>query len=267
MAVVQATLIGSVLSLLLFGNGLAFVVGGLRHGPLGIDANRAQATRVTLVLMVANLVAPAVAVNLHTPAAAHTHAGSYVCAAALLTVFVLTLPAKIRGEDGDAWVAVGAVNALQPTPAAPLPRTPTLLGFAGLLTAVEADWLTSTLASAITALHLNAGFVGLFIVAIVGNLSQFAPAIRLAARADADTAINMEGALQVALMLAPLFVFLTPFTGAAAFTLIFPPLQVVAVILAVVLVVFVTIDGKINQMEGVMLIALYAVLASLFWWS
>lgn len=40
-----------------------------------------------------------------------------------------------------------------------------------------------------------------------------------------------------------------------------------AVILAVVLVVFVTIDGKINHMEGVMLIALYAVLGSLFWWS
>lgn len=56
--VVQATLIGSVLSLLLFGNGLAFVVGGQRHGPMGIDANRAQATRVTLVLMVATLVAP-----------------------------------------------------------------------------------------------------------------------------------------------------------------------------------------------------------------
>lgn len=142
---------------------------------------------------------------------------SYVCAAALLAVFALTLPSKIRGEDGDASAAVGqAVSALQPAPAAPLPRTLTVLGIAGLLTAVEADWLTSDLAPAITALHLNAGFVGLFIVAIVGNLSQFAPAVRLAARGDADTAtaINMEGALQVALMLAPLFVFIAPLTGA-----------------------------------------------------
>src|SRR5690606_41372933 len=81
------------------------------------------------------------------------------------------------------------------------------------------------------------------------------------------TAITMEGALQVALLLAPLLTLLAPLVGAGSFTLIFPPMMIVATIAAVILVVFVTIDGKVNAVEGAMLVALYAVLGSLFWWG
>ncbi|MFC7740137.1 hypothetical protein ACFQXA_03005 [Nocardiopsis composta] len=65
--VVQAAVIGSTLNLLLLGNGLAFVVGGLRHRTLPIDPHRTQITRVALVMLITILMAPALAVMLRTP--------------------------------------------------------------------------------------------------------------------------------------------------------------------------------------------------------
>ena len=270
-AIVQATILGSMLNMLLFSNGLAFMAGGLRHGSLPINTQRAQNASVMLVLMTAVLTAPAVAVSLRTPAAQHTQVISVVAAIALLVVFVIALPRAIRGVNDN---GNGAGVEPRPAPTAapggwPVSLALTVLAVTGLLIAFEADWLTSALQPAIDTLHLNAGFTGLFLIATVGNLSQIGPSVQLALQRDADTAteINLEGALQVTLMLGPLFVLVAPLVGDTTFTLIFSPLAVVAVILAALLVVFVIIDGEVNYLEGVMLTALYAVLGSLFWWT
>lgn len=273
-AVVQGTIAGSVLNLLLFSNGLAFLAGGLRNGSMNINTERAQNTCVMLILMVATLIAPGVAVVLHTPAATHTHAVSYVGAIALLTVFVVALPSTLRNnrdddDDGDDDDDPPSRPAPETARRWPIGLTLGAIALSGLMLAFEADWLTSALSPAIDAMHINAGFTGLFIIATVGNLSQIGPSVQLAVRGDADTAasINMEGALQVTLMLAPVFVLIAPLVGAGGFTLIFPPLQIVAVLLAALLVVFVIVDGEVNYLEGTMLTAFYVVLASLFWWS
>lgn len=60
---------------------------------------------------------------------------------------------------------------------------------------------------------------------------------------------------------------IAPIVGAALFTLVFSPLMVVSLVVAAVLVVFVIFDGEVNYLEGVMLLGLYAVLGSLFWWT
>jgi len=115
-------------------------------------------------------------------------------------------------------------------------------------------------------------FAGLFIIGTVANLSQIGPAIPLALRGDADTAtaINIQGALQDALMTVPVLMLIAPLVGAGGahgFTLVFPPLMVISLVTAALLVVFVIIDGEVNYLEGAMLTGLYAVLGSLFWWS
>lgn len=268
--VVQAALIGSALNLLLLGNGLAFITCGLRHGSQPIDPHRTQITRVALVSLIVILITPALAVNLHTPAASHTEAISYVAAMVLLVVFSLSLWARLRA-DGDMAppeqnVSDTAADQRRPWP---LVLVLTVLAVSGVLIGVEADQFADVLTSAAETLGLTAAFIGLFIVATIGNIAQIGPAVQLAWHGDADTAtaIGMEGALQVALMLAPLLILLAPLVGAASFTLIFPPMMIVATIAAVILVVFVTIDGRINAIEGAMLLALYAVLGSLFWWG
>lgn len=267
--VVQGALIGSALNLLLLGNGLAFVACGLRHGSRAIDPHRTQITRVALILLMTILIAPALAVSLHTPAEDHTEVISTVAAVVLIVVFGLSLWARLTssGDDMPPPQQLSSPGAgEQPWP---LGLVLGVLVVSGVLIGVEADQFVDVLAPAAEVIGLHPGFVGLFIVATVGNIAQIAPAVRLAARGDADTAtaIAMEGVLQVALLLAPLLTLLAPLLGATTFTLIFPPMMVVAMVTAVLLVVFVTIDGRINAVEGAMLLALYAVLGSLFWWG
>jgi Ca2+:H+ antiporter len=275
-SVVQGTIAGAVLNMLLFGNGLAYLAGGLRHGSMDIDTEQAQNTCVMLVLMVATLVMPAVAVELKTPAAHHAVAVSYVAAVVLLVVFAVALPEIVgqrpdnddQDEDQDR-AARPARTVPDPATRQPLGRALVALVVAGLLLGEEANWLTDPMGPALARLHINPGFAGLFLLGTIANLSQVGPAVQLAWRGDADTAtaINLDGALQDALMTAPLLMLLSPLLGASGFTLIFSPLMVISLVAAALLVVFVILDGEVNHLEGVMLLGLYTVLGSLFWWS
>src|SRR5437899_1982132 len=98
-AVVQAAIIGSILGNALLVLGLAFVVGGLRHGEQRFDAGRARTISAMLIVVVAAMVLPGVAATVHTPAAGHEREFSLVVAVILLGVFALSLPASLeRGQ-------------------------------------------------------------------------------------------------------------------------------------------------------------------------
>jgi Ca2+:H+ antiporter len=73
--------------------------------------------------------------------------------------------------------------------------------------------------------------------------------------------------MQIALVLAPLLVILSQVFGFAALTLVFSPMLVVAVVIAVILSAFITFDGESTWIEGAALIALYIVIATAFWWG
>ena len=68
-------------------------------------------------------------------------------------------------------------------------------------------------------------------------------------------------------MLAPLLVILSQVFGFATLTLVFPPLLVIAVVVAVIITAFVTFDGESDWMEGAALIAVYVIIAASFWWG
>jgi len=73
--------------------------------------------------------------------------------------------------------------------------------------------------------------------------------------------------MQIALVLAPLLVILSQVFGFAALTLVFSPMLVVAVVIAVILSAFITFDGESTWIEGAALIAVYVVIATAFWWG
>jgi Ca2+:H+ antiporter len=73
--------------------------------------------------------------------------------------------------------------------------------------------------------------------------------------------------LQIALVLAPLLVILSQLLGLASLTLVFSPMLVVSVSLAVIISAFITFDRESNWIEGAALIAVYAIIATAFWWG
>jgi Ca2+:H+ antiporter len=280
-AVVQAALIGSILANLLLVLGLAFLVGGLKHGTQQLNSERARGIIVLMVLSVAAMVVPSLAHYVHTPAAAHEKTLSLIVSVVLLVLFALTLPASLRtqapaGEPGDSGEPGASGRAQRPSseieteaPRWPMWLAVGLLAVAALLAAFVSDWFVVALEPAMDALHISDAFAGLVIVAIAGNAIENIVGVQLAAqnRSEYAFSIVINSPIQIALVLAPLLVILSAVFGFASLTLVFPPMLVVSVVIAVILTAFITFDGESTWIEGAALIAVYAVIATSFWWG
>ena len=276
--VVQSALIGSILANLLLVLGLAFVVGGLKNGTQRFEVGRARSTCILMALATAALVLPSLAAFSHSPAGHHEKALSIALAIVLLVVFGLSLPASLRRNTNDAshgTEEVGdAVKDLASADSAageghwPIWLSIAMLAVGGVAAGLVSDWFVDALSPAMATLHISDAFAGLVIVAIAGNAVENVVGIQLALRNKADYALSViiNSPLQIALVLAPLLVLLSLFT-ATTLTLVFAPLLIASVVVAVLIVSLIVLDGESNWLEGSILVGLYAMIATLFWWG
>ncbi|WP_432832652.1 calcium/proton exchanger [Dactylosporangium sp. CA-092794] len=262
-AVVQSAIIGSILSNILLVLGLSFLAGGLKHGTQRFNSERARTTMVLMVLATAALVLPSLASYVHTPAEPHEKSLSVFVAIILLVVFALSLPASLRRS------AAAAANDVHMEP----PRWPVwvavgLLALASGSAALVSDWFVYALEPAIDAMGISQAFAGLVIVAIAGNAIENVIGIKLAYKNQSDYALSViiNSPLQIALVLAPALVLLSLFT-ATTLTLVFAPMLIMAVAVTVIAVAFIVFDGESTWLEGATLVALYTIIASVFWWG
>ena len=98
--VVQAALVGSILANLLLVLGLAFLVGGLRHGTQQLGSERARTIVVLMLLSVTAMAIPSIAHEVHSPAGDHEAPFSVIVSVVLLVLFALSLPFSLRREAG-----------------------------------------------------------------------------------------------------------------------------------------------------------------------
>jgi Ca2+:H+ antiporter len=260
--VVEAAIIGSILSNVLLVLGLAFVVGGLRNGRQQFDANRARTLVAMMILAVAAMLIPSLASYVHSPAAHHERALSVIASVVLLAVFAVSVPSSLQRSEGE--------SAEEPHEGLwPVPIALGALAATGVAAAFVSDWFVSALQPALTSLHISQAFAGLVIVAIAGNAVENVVGIQLAAKGRADHALSviLNSPLQIALVLAPVLVVASPAIGGAVFTLALPPLLVSTVVASVLAVSFVIIDGEYDWLEGAALVGLYVVVAASFWWG
>lgn len=272
--VATATIVGSILANVLLVLGLAFIAGGVKHGTQHFEKTAARRISMLLVLSVAALAVPALTAELHTPAAGHERALSVAVSVLLLALFAASLPASLKRhqpEEGTPGTAdaTTAATGHGTVPAWPLWLAATMLAVTGVGAAFVSDWFVAGLTPAMDALNISQAFAGLVIVAIAGNAVENVVGIQLAHRDQADYALQviLQSPLQIALMVAPALVLLSPLVGAASFTLVLPPLLLVALLLAVTVAVVVVLDGDSNWLEGAALVVLYAIIATAFWWG
>jgi Ca2+:H+ antiporter len=257
-SVVQAALVGSILANSVLVLGVAFIVGGLKHGVQKFDSDRARMVSTLTVLAAATMAIPSLAHAFHAPAAAHAHALSLVCSGVLLTLFVLTLPSFLRSAPGE-----------EHAPARwSVPLTAVVLGVAGLAAALTSDWFVSALTPAIHTLHMSQEFAGLVIVAIAGNAVENVVGVQFAARNRPDFAISVivNSSLQIALALTPILVFAS-LLFATHLTLVFPTLLALVLLISSILGALVVNDGESTWQEGAVLVGFYVVIATSFWWG
>ncbi len=270
--VVQATIVGSILSNVLLVLGLAFIVGGVKNGPQDFGKTQGRSISMLLVLAVGALAIPSLTASLHTPAAGHEVALSNIVSIALLVVFALSLPAALQKQSVEVAGQHHAVTEVEDHDgehAWPVWFAVVMLAISGVGAAFVSEWFVHALEPAIKAIGISETFAGLVVVAIAGNAIENVVGIQLAARNRADYAVSviLQSPLQVALALAPALVLLSHVVGGSVLTLVFPPLLLAAMILAVVITFVVVFDGESTWLEGVALVAIYGVISAAFWWG
>jgi Ca2+:H+ antiporter len=264
--VVQTALVGSILANSLLVLGVAFIVGGARHGTQHFGSEQTRMMAVLLVLAVGALVVPFLATVPGAPDEGHARDLSIIVSVVLLVVFAASVPFSIRGGHPG-------VGASGPTVAVadrwPISLTVGVLAVTGLAAAFVSDWFVSSLVPAMGALGVSETFVGLVVVAIAGNAVENVVGVVMAARNQADLAISLiqNSSLQVALFLAPVLVLISAAAGLGALTLVVTPLLIGALAMAALLVAFIVFDGESNWLEGLALVGLYLIIAASVWWG
>jgi Ca2+:H+ antiporter len=261
--VVQAALVGSILANSLLVLGLALLVGGLKNGTQRFKSEAPRMVATLMMLAVAALAVPTLAVGLHTPAAAHQTALSVACAVVLLAVFAASLPFSLRDDPAVVCESEG-----HETPW-PLWLAIAVLVGASVGAALVSEWFVEALSPAMKTLGISEAFSGLVVVAIAGNAVENVVGIQLAARNRPDYAMSviLNGSLQIALALVPVLVLVSVFIAPVPLTLVMPPLLVAALALSAVVSAFIVYDGESIWLEGVALIGLYGIIAAAFWWG
>ncbi|HTW06272.1 MAG TPA: calcium/proton exchanger [Acidimicrobiales bacterium] len=274
--VVQAALVGSVLGNVLLVLGIAFLSGGARHGTQRFQPESPRMLVTLLTLAAGSTLVPTLADRLDTPAVHHTVALSDVAAVVLLLVYLASIPFWLSGGPEQPPAAPGqepsklsAPRGSPSGPSWPMWLAIAVLAGASAGSAAVSDWFVAALTPATRALGISPVFTGLVIVAIASNAVENAAGVRFAWKARPDYAIStiLNSPLQITLFLTPLLVLISPLIGPAHLTLVFPPLLVAALAVAVVVVTVVVYDGEYSWLEGAALVALYVLVGSAFWWG
>jgi Ca2+:H+ antiporter len=136
---------------------------------------------------------------------------------------------------------------------------------ATLLVALMSEILVGAVEHASHVLGMNSIFIGVVLVAIVGNAAEHSTAVLVALKNEMDLAVGIAlgSALQIALFVAPVLVFAS-YLRAEPMDLRFTSLEVLAVVVGVLIARMVAEDGESNWLEGLMLLAVYAILALAF---
>ena len=256
--VATASITGSILGNTLLVLGASFLVGGLKNGIQTFDQRIAGMNASMLALAVIGLGLPT-AFAAARGTGSDTQTISDVTAVILLGLYLLSLVYYFR-------TGTGATSHPQVPHLTARLAMVLLLASTGAV-AVISDVFVGTLEGVISDLGISAAFLGLVIVPIVGNIAENIVGIKIAYqnKMDFSMVVSLGSSLQVALGVAPLLVFISLLTP-HHFDLVFPTIQVLALAAAVTITALIAADGESNWLEGAQLMAVYAIVATSFWY-
>jgi Ca2+:H+ antiporter len=277
--VVKASIVGSIIGNILLVMGAAMLVGGLRRDKQTFSATAANAQSGMLLLALAALVLPALFQLVHgggLPGVGDERVDfgsdleklSFGVAIVLLASYGAGLLFSLKthravfnpfeGEseehEGSAWT---------------VRRSLVLLGVSAVLVGLMSEVLVGSISEASEDIGLSEFFVGVFVVAIVGNAAEHWVAVLVAAKDKMDLAVNIAvgSSAQIALFVAPLLVLLSFVIGPDPMALVFNGYELGGLLFAVLIANLITQDGESNWFEGVQLLALYLVLGLVFFFA
>jgi Ca2+:H+ antiporter len=263
--VVKASLTGSIIGNILLVLGASMLAGGLKYERQKFNQTAAGMGASLLLLSAVGLIIPAL---FHLTAADRGAAVerelSLEISVVLFSIYVMSLVFSLRTHRhvyrGEEHTSQSGEKLWTRT------RAIAVLVVVTLLVALMSELLVGALEQAAHTLGLTQIFVGVILVALVGNAAEHSTAVMVAMKNKMDLALGIAvgSSLQIALLVAPVLVFCSYLFG-TPLDLIFTPFEVAAVTVSVLIVGFVSMDGESHWMEGVMLVGVYTMLAIAFY--
>ena len=274
--VVKASLTGSIIGNVLLVAGLSMVMGGARREKQTFDRAAAAASSTLLALAAIGLVVPALfhlVANGAVAAAKLTferekmleHRLSLQIAVVLFASYLLSLLFSLRTHR---HLYTGAAHAESHAKTSPVGRAVLTLLIATVLIAWMSEILVGAVEAASHTLGLTEVFVGVIVVAVIGNAAEHSTAVFAAINDRMDLSMNVAigSSIQIALFVAPVLLFASYFIGPAPMDLRFSVFEVVAVAITVSVSYMVAQDGESNWLEGALLLAVYVVIGMAFYY-
>ena len=275
--VVKASIVGSIIGNILLVMGAAMLVGGWTREKQTFSQTAANAQCAMLMLALAALIAPAVFELIHgggLPGVGEERVdfGSDVeklsagVAIVLLVSYAAGLWFSLRTHRAVFNPFGGGEEEEHPWP---VKRAAIYLALAAVAVGVMSEILVGSISEASESIGLSEFFVGVFVVAIVGNAAEHWVAVLVAAKNKMDLAVNIAlgSSAQIALFVAPVLVLLSFVFGPEPMALVFNGYELAALLFAVLIANLVTQEGESNWFEGVQLLSLYAVFGLVFYFA
>ena len=268
--VVKASITGSIIGNILLVLGGSFLAGGTRYSIQKFNPTAARTLSIMLTLASIGLIAPAM---FHYFGGSENVAReadlSFEIALVLITTYGLSLIFSLKTHKQLFVRPLENISVKKNLILAEwsVRKSVALLVVSSVFVGWISEVLVGTVEVAAHSLGMTSVFIGVIVVAIIGNAAEHSTAVAAALkdRMELSIGISVGSSIQVALFVAPVLVFASYCIGPRPMDLVFTPIEVIAIALSALITEQITGDGESTWIEGVQLISVYLIFALVFY--
>ncbi|KAF3916817.1 hypothetical protein ABW20_dc0109011 [Dactylellina cionopaga] len=276
--IVQASMLGSILSNILLVLGCCFLFGGMKYSEQSFNSTVASTMSSLMAVAAGSLIIPAALYNsfnnnidpIKNPEQFESHNASILllsrgASIVLLILYVLYLFFQLKththlfNDEHDE-------DEEPETPALSVWGAALVLVLVTIVVAVCAEYLVDSIDSIVATTNISKTFIGLILLPIVGNAAEHVTAVVVATKNKMDLAIGVAigSSLQIAILVTPFLVILGWIMG-REMSLFFQTFETTVFFVSVLITNYLIQDGKSNYLEGAMLLGIYVIIALSFY--
>lgn len=258
--IVLASLTGSVLGNLLLVAGLSFFIGGLKfkRQEFNVFDARHNSGLLIFAVMIAFVIPEVFSMNMNETKTISLSIGISVI---LIVLYLAALFFKLVTHRGVYQPSGETEEHEKEVPEWGKGKAIAVLFIATIAVAYISEHLVHTFEFVAESFGWTELFIGVIIVAIVGNAAEHASAVLMAYKNKMDVAVEIAigSTLQVAMFVLPVLVLISLFFD-QSMPLLFSWQELIAMVSSVLLMVIISNDGESNWFEGLTLLAAYVIM-------
>ena len=270
---VRASIIGSIIGNILLVAGASMLLGGLKHGVQRFEPRTAGLNASMLIVVALVLAVPSFFSIAIEPNKTNVESLSLLTAGVIILIYILSViytftSSRTTGQSSARNESDPLEREAAHAPTLSVSAAVIMLVVSTVFIAIMSEFLVGSVDPMVAQLGISELFVGIILVPIIGNIAEHVVAIEVALKDNMDLSMGIAvgSSLQVALLVAPLLVFISLLMPPNYVTLEFTTFELVALLASCFIAASVSLDGRSNWLEGSLLIGLYIIIGIAFYY-